>query len=195
MAKLANAAIDDVRRRVQNETLGHRGRAGDPLYGIRKLLLMAAHRLDERGAARIDTALATGDPYDEVGCAWTAPARRGLQRPRHLRRPDRARAVLRLGRRCRGARGHPPDRHRGPLATELPAYFRTGRASSGPGEAINGEIEAIDRVARGFPIFDHYRTRMLLKTAANWHTPPTLRLRGPRAQSTPDAPRSSRRAE
>jgi transposase len=27
---LANRAIDDVRRRVQNETLGHRGRKGDP---------------------------------------------------------------------------------------------------------------------------------------------------------------------
>ncbi len=29
---LANRAIDEVRRRVQNETLGHRGRSGDPLY-------------------------------------------------------------------------------------------------------------------------------------------------------------------
>jgi hypothetical protein len=72
IAKLANAAVDDARRRVQQETLGHRGRAGDPLYGIRRLLLMAGHRLDERGAARLDTALAAGDPYDEVGCAWAA---------------------------------------------------------------------------------------------------------------------------
>jgi hypothetical protein len=31
--KLANAAIDDARRRVQQETTGHRGRKGDPLYG------------------------------------------------------------------------------------------------------------------------------------------------------------------
>jgi transposase len=30
--KLANAAIDDVRRRVQNDARGHRGRKGDPLY-------------------------------------------------------------------------------------------------------------------------------------------------------------------
>jgi transposase len=29
--KLANAAIDDIRRRVQHETLGHRGRKADPL--------------------------------------------------------------------------------------------------------------------------------------------------------------------
>ena len=30
--KLANAAIDDIRRRVQHEQLGHRGRKSDPLY-------------------------------------------------------------------------------------------------------------------------------------------------------------------
>jgi hypothetical protein len=33
--RLANAAVDDVRRRVQQDTFGHRGRKGDPLYGIR----------------------------------------------------------------------------------------------------------------------------------------------------------------
>ena len=32
VSKLANAAIDDVRRRVQQETLGHRGRSHDPLF-------------------------------------------------------------------------------------------------------------------------------------------------------------------
>lgn len=187
MAKLANAAIDDVRRRVQNETLGHRGRAGDPLYGIRKLLLMAAHRLDERGAARIDTALATGDPYDEVGCAWAA----ALLLAAVYNAPDIFAARIALERffdwaadvevpevtRLAGT----VDRWR----HELLAYFRTDRASSGPVEAVNGEIEAVDRVARGFRNFDHYRTRMLLKTAVNWHTPPTPRLRGPRAQSGP----------
>jgi transposase len=34
--KLANAAIDDVRRRVQQETTGHRGRKPDPLYRSRR---------------------------------------------------------------------------------------------------------------------------------------------------------------
>ena len=38
--RLANQRLDEVRRRVQNETLGHRGRKGDPLYGITK----APHR-------------------------------------------------------------------------------------------------------------------------------------------------------
>lgn len=46
--KLANTAIDDCRRRVQQDTLGHRGRKGDPLYAIRRLLLTAYDRLDPR---------------------------------------------------------------------------------------------------------------------------------------------------
>jgi transposase len=53
---------------------------------------------------------------------------------------------------------------------ELLAYHRTGRASSGPVEAVNGEIEAVDRAARGFRNYHHYRIRMLLKTAVTWFT-------------------------
>ena len=63
---LANRAIDDVRRRVQNETLGHRGRSGDPLYEIRRLLLRGIERHTERSRARLDAGLAAGDPRDEL---------------------------------------------------------------------------------------------------------------------------------
>jgi len=35
----ANRCVDAVRRRVQNELLGHRGRRDDPLYRIRRVLL------------------------------------------------------------------------------------------------------------------------------------------------------------
>ncbi|WP_299239734.1 transposase [uncultured Actinomyces sp.] len=38
IVKLAGDALDEVRRRVQQDTLGHRGRKGDPLYQIRLLL-------------------------------------------------------------------------------------------------------------------------------------------------------------
>ena len=34
VVKLGTAAVDEVRRRVQHDTLGHRGRKGEPLYGI-----------------------------------------------------------------------------------------------------------------------------------------------------------------
>ncbi len=39
VVKLANTALGEVRRRVQQDTLGHRGHAGDPLSRIRRLLL------------------------------------------------------------------------------------------------------------------------------------------------------------
>ena len=42
IVKLAGDALDEVRRRVQQDALGHRGRKGDPLYQIR-LLLRASH--------------------------------------------------------------------------------------------------------------------------------------------------------
>ena len=47
---------------------------------------------------------------------------------------------------------------------EVLAYSHTGRASSGPGEAVNGESEQVDRAARGFRNFHTYRTRMLLNS-------------------------------
>lgn len=44
-------AVDEVRRRVQQDTLGHRGRAGDPLYGIRTMLRAGAEHLTDRQKA------------------------------------------------------------------------------------------------------------------------------------------------
>jgi hypothetical protein len=68
--KLANAVVDQVRRRVQQATLGHRGRKRDPLYRTRKLLLTAAEQLTSRGRVRLRAGLAAGDPTGEVAVAW-----------------------------------------------------------------------------------------------------------------------------
>jgi len=46
LVKLANTKLDEVRRRVQNDTLGHRGRNTDPLYRCRRLLTRADERVD-----------------------------------------------------------------------------------------------------------------------------------------------------
>jgi hypothetical protein len=70
--RLANRAVDDVRRRVQHDTLGHRGRKGDPLYRIRRLLLRAGGRLGQRGFDRLMAGLAAGDPDGEVADAFVA---------------------------------------------------------------------------------------------------------------------------
>jgi transposase len=68
--RLANTVVDQVRRRVQQATLGHRGRKRDPLYSIRKLLLTAQEQLTQRGWVRLRAGLAVGDPTGEVAAAW-----------------------------------------------------------------------------------------------------------------------------
>jgi transposase len=47
VVRLGFAAVDDVRRRVQQDTYGHRSRRGDPLYGIRRVLHRDADNLYE----------------------------------------------------------------------------------------------------------------------------------------------------
>jgi transposase len=54
--RLANTVVDQVRRRAQQATLGHRGRKRDPLYRIRKLLLTTA----EQAAHQPGTSTAAG---------------------------------------------------------------------------------------------------------------------------------------
>jgi transposase len=69
---LANRALDTTRRRVQQRTLGHRGRKADPLYGVRRVMLTGGERLSERGWERLEAGLVAGDPDDEVLDAWLA---------------------------------------------------------------------------------------------------------------------------
>ena len=48
LVRLANHVVTEVRQRIQQEVTGHRGRKGDPLYGIRHLLLRGRQRLTDR---------------------------------------------------------------------------------------------------------------------------------------------------
>ena len=72
VVRLGNDALDEVRRRVQNHTLGHRGRKHDPLYRARKLLVTASERVTDQGRTKLRGLLAAGDPYGEVRDAWHA---------------------------------------------------------------------------------------------------------------------------
>lgn len=69
---VAQRCLDSVRRRVQNETLGHRGRKDDPLYKVRKVLPTGDERLTSTGRTRLLEGLRLGDPHDEVLGAWLA---------------------------------------------------------------------------------------------------------------------------
>jgi transposase len=177
--RLANAAIDDVRRRVQNETEGHRGRTGDPLYGIRRLLLVGHERLNQRGWSRLTAGLAAGDPHGEVGAALLAKEllRETFAAVDH----DHARRrLVAFYQWCADA--DVPELTR--LATtiaawqlEVLAYHRTG-LSNGPTEAVNLLIEKVRRIGHGFRNFENYRLRLLLRCGVTWHTPTTARIRG-----------------
>src|SRR4051794_12346650 len=74
---LANRAVDECRRRVQNKTLDHRGRRDDPLYRARRRLVMARQRLTVDGHERLMGLLSAGDPHLEV---WAASAAKEVVR-------------------------------------------------------------------------------------------------------------------
>lgn len=71
VVRLGLACLDDIRRRVQQYTTGHRGRSGDPLYGIRRVLRRRRDRLSSKARGRLEAGLIAGDPHGEVSLAWT----------------------------------------------------------------------------------------------------------------------------
>jgi len=131
--KLAIDAVDQVRRRVQNETCGHRGRRGDPLYGIRRVLRRGAERLTARQYERLHIALGAGDPNGEVARAWIA-----MQELRHVygaRDPRQARSFLHTFYVAAADSGCPEierlARTIEAWQPQLLAYFTTAGASNG----------------------------------------------------------------
>jgi len=164
VVKLGTQAVDEVRRRVQQDICGHRGRAGDPLYGIRTILRSSAERLSERQAARLAKAIAADERHDEVHVAWQVAQRL---------RSAYAATSLAEGRKIAESLLHglpscpiPEIARLGKTLTRwrdaFLAYFTTGRANNGGTEAINGLIELHRRIARGFRNRNNYRLRMLL---------------------------------
>ena len=63
---LANRCLDAIRRRVQTQQLGHRGRRDDPLYRARRLLRRGEEHLNADRAERLRSLLELGDPNAEV---------------------------------------------------------------------------------------------------------------------------------
>ena len=178
--RLANAVVDQGRRRTQQATLGHRGRKRDPLYRIRKLLLTAAEQLTQRGRVRLRAGLAAGDSTGEVAAAWqgkellravyaavgTAAARAALGR--FYRWCDGVQ-VAELSRLARTVRA---------WEVEILAFHATNGCSNGPTEALNLLIKKVKRVGHGFRNFANYRLRLLLHCGVAWQTHRTARLRG-----------------
>jgi transposase len=186
IVRLANNAVTRCRQRVQQDTVGHRGWVGDPLYDVRKLLLLGAERVDESGWARIHAALRYGDPADEVTDCWVAKEKvRDVYLTDDVdvatERLDDAIAF------CTEAESGPELRRLVKTLrrwrTEILAHHTTG-ASNGPVEAANLLIKQVKRSGRGFTNLDNYRLRILLAGGNNplreTHTVTSIRPRRPR---------------
>ena len=164
VVKLANEALDEVRRRVQNQTMGHRGRKHDPLYRARKLLVSASERISDKGHTRLRGLLDAGDPYGEVRDAWHAKetlravydipcAKVGAatvdQLAADFQEPGMPEEINRLGRTLWRWRAQISNWH-------------AARVTNAPTEAANNLIKRVKRSAFGFTNFDNYRIRALL---------------------------------
>jgi transposase len=168
---LANRALDAVRRRVQTQQTGHRGRRDDPLYRARRVLLRGEEKLDEKAAARLSSLLALGDPDGEVAIAYRVKERlREFYRERDI---DRATAILTELTDHASLPAMPPEVRK--LAGTLKRWFvkicnhHIARTSNAPTEALNNLIKRIKRVGFGFRNFDNYRIRALLYAGKpNW---------------------------
>ena len=164
IVKLAGHAVDEVRRRVQQEIHGHRGRKDDPLYRIRNILHAGAEHLSERQQARLAAAIAADERHDEVWVAYQC-----AQQVRSAYHQDSYAAGRSIAEKILASFASCPIPEIARLGHTLAqwrdaflAYFTTGGANNGGTEAINGLIELHRRVARGFRNLDNYRLRMLL---------------------------------
>jgi transposase len=172
VVRLANQALDECRRRVQNDTLGHRGRKTDPLYRARRRLLLAAERLSRDQQDRVRGLLRAGDPHQEV---WFAYCAKEVVREiythtdpvvadewvaaiaRDFTDDEMPTEVRRLGRTI--GRWH----------DQIVAWHRS-HVTNGPTEAVNNLAKRIKRVAFGLTNFRNHRIRCLLYAGRpNWN--------------------------
>jgi len=171
VVKLANTKLDECRRRVQNETCGHRGRKDDPLYRCRRLLTKADERLDDNGRTRLLGLLDAGDPHGEVRTAWHA--KEVVRSIYDHHNPDLAAAFVdRLGLDLQDTTSPPEVRQLGRTLRhwrDQIAAWHQAHVTNGPTEAANNLIKRIKRIAFGFTNFGHHRIRTLLYAGKpNW---------------------------
>ena len=168
VVQLAGDALDRTRQRVQQHTLGHRGHAGDPLYGVRRALHTGEAFLTDRQRARIEAVFAI-DEHVEVETTWAvyqsivaayrhpdrAAGRRALQAVIDSLRHGVPEVLVELGKLGRTL-------HR--RAGDVLAYFDLPGTSNGPTEAINGRLEHLRGSALGFRNLSNYIARSLLES-------------------------------
>jgi transposase len=167
VVRLAGDALDRCRQRVQQDTLGHRGMAGDPLYRARRTLHTGASLLTERQRARLEAVFAV-EEHVEVEATWGIYQRIVAA----YREPDKAKgkqlmqaviAAVSSGVPAALAEVRRLGRTLKQRATDVLAFFDRPGTSNGPTEAINGRLEHLRGSALGFRNLTHYIARSLLE--------------------------------
>jgi transposase len=167
VVRLAGDALDVCRRRVQQDTLGRRGMAGDPLYRARRTLHTGAGLLTDQQRAQL-TAVFAVEEHVEVEATWGIYQRIVAA----YREPDKAKGkrmmqavitsvtsgvpaalaeIRRLGRTLKQR------------AVDVLAFFDRPGTSNGPTEAINGRLEHLRGSALGFRNLTNYIARSTLE--------------------------------
>ncbi|MBN9178921.1 MAG: ISL3 family transposase [Microbacterium sp.] len=167
VVRLAGDALDRTRQRVQQDTLGHRGHAGDPLYGVRRTLHTGVSFLTEKQTARLDAVFAV-EEHVEVEATWGIYQRivAAYREPDKKKAKEMMRSVIdsvssgvpamlaeirRLGRTLKQR------------AADVLVFFDLAGTSNGPTEAINGRLEHLRGSALGFRNLANYTARSLLE--------------------------------
>ena len=166
---LAGVKLDQIRQRIQQQTLHRRGHTGDPLYGIRRIARTRLQLLSTRQYTRLNSVFDAEEHlavkvawliYQKIIAAYADPNRHRGKRALatvidSIRRgvPAGLEEIAQLGRTLWRRR------------TDILAFF-DHHASNGPTEAINGRLEALRRNALGFRNLTHYRWRSLLHSGA-----------------------------
>ena len=168
VVQLAGDALDRCRQRVQHETLGHRGRSGDPFYGARRTLHTGTALLTEKQKTRLDAVFADEDHaaveitwrvYQDIVTAYRDPDPKAGRRTLNKVIESIARGVPAALTELRKL-GSTLNRRAG----DILAYFDHPRTSNGPTEAINGRLEHLRGSALGFRNLTNYIARSLLET-------------------------------
>ena len=167
LIQLANQALTEVRQQLSHQVRGRRGRAVDPAWAHRMLLLRAGDSLSEQAKARLETVFATDDPTRKLKAAWDVKEQvRTLLRTGSLEDAELAKEELeRLVKESNQPETTRLWRTICRWWKEIEVLIVTG-ATTGKVEANNTSIKHIKRTGRGFVNSTNYTTRIMLRSAA-----------------------------
>lgn len=167
VVRLAGDALDVCRRRVQQDTTGHRGLKGDPLYKARRTLHTGASLLTEKQKLRLDAVFAA-DEHVEVEATWgiyqrIVAAYREADKKKAKQAMQAVIAAITTGVPAALVEIRKLGRTMKQRAADILAFFDRPGTSNGPTEAINGRLEHLRGSALGFRNLTHYTARSLLE--------------------------------